>query len=191
MVFSSFGITSPSFYSSLGFYSAVYIPPYRKWHKNLGQSLCTSCTLMMMMCRMCLVPASSILYLLKLFNRMTVCSGSFSSIFFFWFYFVWPGYNKQTTSRQENPEQNRNQTRTPHTYTIPSRFCTNIVKVQKKRKEMRGGENLKLHTLFGWVGGGKKVGATGVCLSCWGNKKKIYSKAKAKANALARNWQLG
>lgn len=156
MVFSSFGIISPSFYSSLGFYSAVYIPPYRKWHKNLGQSLCTSCTLMMMMCRMCLVPASSILYLLKLFNRMTVCSGSFSSIFFFWFYFVWPGYNKQTTSRQENPEQNRNQTRTPHTYTIPSRFCTNIVKVQKKKKKWGAGKIWNYtHCSDGWEGGWK------------------------------------
>lgn len=43
---------------------------------------------------------------------------------------------------------------------------------------MRGGENLKLHTLFGWVGGGVKVGATGVCLSCWGNKKKFIARQR-------------
>lgn len=191
MVFSSFGITSPSFYSSLGFYSAVYIPPYRKWHKNLGQSLCTSCTLMMMMCRMCLVPASSILYLLKLFNRMTVCSGSFSSIFFF------SGFtlcDQVTTNRQRAGRKtpSRIETKPERLIHTPSHLASvqTLSKSKKKKRNEGRGKSEITHTVRMGGRGGESGGNW--CLSfVLGEQKKIYSKAKAKANALARNWQLG
>lgn len=118
---------------------------------------------------------------------------------FFLFYFFFSGFtlcDQVTTNRQRAGRKtpSRIETKPERLIHTPSHLASvqTLSKYKKKKKkEMRGGENLKLHTLFGWVGGGVKVGATGVCLSCWGNKKKIYSKAKAKANALARNWQLG
>lgn len=116
---------------------------------------------------------------------------------FFLFYFFFSGFtlcDQVTTNRQRAGRKtpSRIETKPERLIHTPSHLASvqTLSKSKKKKRNEGRGKSEITHTVRMGGRGGESGGNW--CLSfVLGEQKKIYSKAKAKANALARNWQLG